>query len=807
MAVATAVIRQLRVPISTSPDGSESLDHPEVKNYSLPFQKQMQSFYIRRETQILVALVILLNFATAAAQAQLLAGEDSQTARTFLAFEYFYVYAFLIELIVNMYGHFFWAFWKSGWNWFDFIIVLVSLLAIYFPHLPAISVLRLFRAFRVVRLFKRVKEMKKIIEGIMRSLPALSYAFVALGLIIGIWGIMGVGFFGDIYYVDTHGNEVEGYYFGTFFKAILSLAQITTFDSWSSGIARDIIYEKGAVAAVYFLTYVFVAGIIMMNVLVALLLDNYLQPSDSESESEKPPKFTPKVVFEKLLKYLERSEIDMGQLYDYLDAETFPEFNEKRRVSEKKEGVIDKEIQFNRVSDEYITETEQTINDSLLDIEQQIIALRRKEHLIYDGATIGNFAFTEKIVKPEPNILPYQTTVKWFYDLRSIQIFVALVIFMNFVTSAVYVQLLPEEDSPTDRTFVAFEYFYVYGFLLELVINMYGSFFFLFWHSGWNIFDFVIVWVSLLAVYFPDLPAISVLRLFRAFRVVRLFKRVEEMRKIIEGIMQSLPSLSYAFVALSLITGIWAIMGVDFFGTMVHAEQNNEGYFFGNFFKAFLSLIQITTFDSWSSGIARDIILLEGTGAGFYFAAYVFFSSVIMMNVLVALLLDNYLKPAGEKDDTVLSAAEAMEQITSHVKEMNFDLEQFSDYLRETAFPDFIACYKNVDDCGYVDADGRPFRIPKIEPGEMPYATIEPGEKPHARMEIEMCKTNAKPAFAVGDLAAVLNSDDPPCYNSDSMEMDNKKPYSGEGDQRDLRELNPSNSTQRPRKVTQYVFN
>merc|ERR1719233_1839183 len=98
---------------------------------------------------------------------------------------------------------------------------------------------------------------------------------------------MGVGFFGDMAYWNSKEISEDGYYFGTFLRSILSLGQITTFDSWSSGIARDIIYAKGAVAAVYFVTYVFVAGIIMMNVLVALLLDNYLTPSDSsDSETE-----------------------------------------------------------------------------------------------------------------------------------------------------------------------------------------------------------------------------------------------------------------------------------------------------------------------------------------------------------------------------------------------------------------------------------------------------------------------------------------------------------------------------------------
>merc|ERR550534_691541 len=196
-----------------------------------------------------------MNFVTAAIQAQILPEPKSPTDRIFVSLEYFYVYAFLIELLINMYGHYLWEFWRSGWNWFDFLIVVVSLLAMYFPDLPAISVLRLFRAFRVVRLFKRVEEMRKIIEGIMKSLPSLSYAFIAMGLIMGIWGIMGVGFFGDYKNDNTFGVSIEGYFFGNFLTAILSLGQIMTFDSWSSQIARDIIYKYGFVAAVFFLSY------------------------------------------------------------------------------------------------------------------------------------------------------------------------------------------------------------------------------------------------------------------------------------------------------------------------------------------------------------------------------------------------------------------------------------------------------------------------------------------------------------------------------------------------------------------------
>jgi len=628
--------------VSLSASSLDLNDPKKKEKYYLPAQEKVKDFYNLKSIQIAVAILIFMNFVTAAANKQLLPEEGSAVAGTFEVFEYFYVYAFLIELLVNMYGHFWWTFWKDGWNWFDFIIVLVSLLAVYFPDLPAISVLRLFRAFRVVRLFKRVEEMRKIIEGIMRSLPSLSYAFVALGLIMGIWAIMGVDFFGEMTHTEAN---IPGYYFGNFFKSLLSLGQITTFDSWSSGIARDVIYEKGTGAALYFVTFVFFASIIMMNVLVALLLDNFLQqPTEEKSQSDK--------LYKQLWSYVaNKDEVDLRAFTEYLSEKTFPDFI-KNHYHPPIRGPKKKE------------------EDCSL---QKEIREKRKRCS-----------------------LPGQQFVKDFYLRKSIQILVAILIFMNFITSAVEKQILPEHNSPEDRTFLAFEYFYVYAFLVELLINMYGHYFWEFWRSGWNWFDFVIVFISLVAVYMPDLPAISVLRLFRAFRVVRLFKRVKEMRKIIEGIMKSLPALSYAFVALGLITGIWAIMGVDFFGEMTHEDTFGrpiQGYFFGNFFRAFLSLGQITTFDSWSSGIARDIIYDKGPSAAMYFITFIFCAGIIMMNVLVALLLDNYLSPDPIEEDASMSPEDKMEQLASVIREHNINLEQFSHYLNHKAFPDFITYY------------------------------------------------------------------------------------------------------------------
>lgn len=87
-------------------------------------------------------------------------------------------------------------------------------------------------------------------------------------------------------------------------------------------------------------------------------------------------------------------------------------------------------------------------------------------------------------------------------------------------------------------------------------------------------------------------------------------------------------------------------MGKNFFG----GEFPNE---FGNFFKAMLTMFQVMSYDSWSSGITRPVVFrYMDTGiwfiAPFFFVTYVFISAIIMSNVVLAILLDKFLAAASE---------------------------------------------------------------------------------------------------------------------------------------------------------------
>ena len=104
-------------------------------------QRVVAHFYNAPATQLTVAVLIFANFVVSTVQAQMLPSEGSAATHVFTQLEWVFNMVFLVELVVNMFGHWFWLFWGSAWNWFDFIIVAVSLIALLLPNLPGIQVL------------------------------------------------------------------------------------------------------------------------------------------------------------------------------------------------------------------------------------------------------------------------------------------------------------------------------------------------------------------------------------------------------------------------------------------------------------------------------------------------------------------------------------------------------------------------------------------------------------------------------------------------------------------------------------------
>ena len=129
-------------------------------NKPLPYQGKIRAFYTNSWTMKFVAAVIVANFGLNIVEKEIDADvRNLRYADFWNGCDVFFNIAFLIELLLNMYGYGgpVRAFWRSAWNVFDFIIVVVGIALMSGDLPPPLQNLKLLRAFRVFRLFARVK--------------------------------------------------------------------------------------------------------------------------------------------------------------------------------------------------------------------------------------------------------------------------------------------------------------------------------------------------------------------------------------------------------------------------------------------------------------------------------------------------------------------------------------------------------------------------------------------------------------------------------------------------------------------------
>lgn len=163
-------------------------------------------------------------------------------------------------------------------------------------------------------------------------------------------------------------------------------------------------------------------------------------------------------------------------------------------------------------------------------------------------------------------------------------------------------------------------------FVVEIVIKLlaFGGRFF---RSGWNLFDFAIVAISLA----PSSGPFAILRSLRILRVLRLLSTVRRLRMLVEALMQAIPSIGWTALLMVLMFYIFGVMGVELFG-----ERFPE--WFGTLGASAYTLFQVMTLESWSMGISRPIMAVYPY-AWVYFVPFVLLSSFMVLNLFIAIIV------------------------------------------------------------------------------------------------------------------------------------------------------------------------
>lgn len=161
------------------------------------------------------------------------------------------------------------------------------------------------------------------------------------------------------------------------------------------------------------------------------------------------------------------------------------------------------------------------------------------------------------------------------------------------------------------------------------------------WHyfrHGWNVFDFVIV----VASFLPGLREnVTILRLLRLARVVRIFKSMPSLRVILIGMGKALPKSGGVFALTGVFMYLWAMIG------WIAFERDDVDHF-DSVGTTLLVLLQMLTFDDLGSTIRDAMVLNPWTLP--YFVLFVLFAAFVLMNVLIGVVLAS-MEEAQRMDD------------------------------------------------------------------------------------------------------------------------------------------------------------
>ena len=168
---------------------------------------------------------------------------------------------FVVEIAIRLLAH--WPrllrFFADGWNVFDLAVVAASLL----PQAGAFAmVARLARLMRVTRLVSAFPELRLIVSTMLRSIPSMGHVVMMLGLLLYVYAVLGLYMFRD--------DDPE--HWGTLGAALLTLFQMLTLEGWVE--IQAAVLNRHPWAWVYFASFVFVAVFVVVNLFIAVVINN-----------------------------------------------------------------------------------------------------------------------------------------------------------------------------------------------------------------------------------------------------------------------------------------------------------------------------------------------------------------------------------------------------------------------------------------------------------------------------------------------------------------------------------------------------
>jgi hypothetical protein len=180
----------------------------------------------------------------------------------------------------------------------------------------------------------------------------------------------------------------------------------------------------------------------------------------------------------------------------------------------------------------------------------------------------------------------------------------------------------------------------LYSFLIELILNIISEYPkpFRFFLDPWHVFDFLIIALCFLPVFFPNshtefFTVLRLARLSRILRVVKIFERIPSLRILFGSLFKALPSMFYVIAILLLQFYIYAVVGTDLFG-----KYSQD---FADLALTFKTLYFVI-FNGWADYVKIDSSLfasgIPGWTINLYFISFTLLGATIFLNLFIGII-------------------------------------------------------------------------------------------------------------------------------------------------------------------------
>lgn len=268
---------------------TKAMTRPKLK-----FQAYMFDLTTNKKFDLAIMLIMGLNMFVMALEHY---GQSQELNQALETLNLVFIGIFTLECVCKVFAmrHYY---FREPWNMFDFIVVNLSILGVmtqnvanYFVSPTLLRVVRIIKVGRSLRLVRSAKGVRTLLFALAMSLPALFNICLLLFLVMFIYAIFGMSLFMN---VRQRAGIDETFNFETFTSSIIVLFQISTSAAWDVVLdplmdeendcqkpdpENNIVGTCGnrGIAIFYLVSYVIVTYLIIINMYIAVILENYSQ--------------------------------------------------------------------------------------------------------------------------------------------------------------------------------------------------------------------------------------------------------------------------------------------------------------------------------------------------------------------------------------------------------------------------------------------------------------------------------------------------------------------------------------------------